>query len=526
MSDRQPVHRPSSAAVGNVVLLRLQQISKSFGLPVLERVNFELRSGEIHGLVGANGAGKSTLCRIISGLLQPCSGSMVLAGETYAPTTKQQAEVAGVQFIQQELSLIPTLTIAENLMRTRMPSWAGIIRRGELKRRARLALDRLELSSVATDSFPAELGVGLQQLIEIATALDRECRVLLLDEPTASLSSKETEVLFSLLRKLADQGVGMLYISHRLDEVLSLCDRVTFLRDGQYIKTCSTQSLSINQMVAEMTGVDPAPGQQPKIKPNIRSDSAAQVPLLSVKKYSRAGFVEDVSFDLMPGERLGIAGLVGSGRTELLRLIFGADRADAGELWLRGKRLERRFQEPAEAVKVGLAMVTEDRKQQGLLLAQSIRLNSSLNCLSSKFSSVGVVNRQRELDAVSQCHRSLATHYATLEQPVQTLSGGNQQKVVISRWLLGEASIFFFDEPTRGIDLAARRKIYDLFDALAAEGKGLVIVSSELEELMETCDRMLVMSAGHLVGNFLRSQWIREQIMQAAFSGYASGEQR
>lgn len=494
-------------------LLSVRDLTKRFAVTVLDRAQIDVRAGEIHGLLGANGAGKSTMCRIIAGLLAPTSGTMTLGGQSYAPANKQTAEVLGVQIVQQELNLIPTLSVAENIMLGRLPQTLGVIHRRELRERTKIALDRFGLSEIEPDTVTGSLGVGRQQMVEIAAALDRDCRLLILDEPTAALSSGETEKLFQWLDKLRSQGVGIIYISHRLDEVSRLTDRVTILRDGQYVCTQQTADLSTNQMVDLITGES-----DHKHRASEHCSYATDTIALRVENFSRASVVRDISFEVRCGEVFGIAGLVGAGRTELLRLIFGADVADSGRVFLKDEKFPRRFSHPKQAVAAGLAMVTEDRKDNGLLLRQSIRVNTTLAAMWSRFSMAGLVRRDAERSAAAQMCELLETRCTGIEQSTETLSGGNQQKVAVAKWLVRDADVFFFDEPTRGIDVAARRQIYRLFDTLAAEGKALVIVSSDLEELLETCDRIAVMSAGRLVETFSRGDWSEDRIMQAAFS--------
>ncbi|MEM9825795.1 MAG: sugar ABC transporter ATP-binding protein [Planctomycetota bacterium] len=500
-------------------LLSARGITKRYGdVTVLDDVDFDVREGEIHALLGANGAGKSTLCKIISGLLPASCGSMSIHGNEFIPASKQVAEAAGVQIVQQELNQIPTLSVAENIRLTRMPNWLGITRKRQLAAKARLALDRFHLHDIATDTIVGTLGVGRQQMIEIATALDRDCRLLILDEPTAALSGGETRRLFDHLRRMRAGGVGIIYISHRLQEVAELSDRVTVLRDGKHVCTQETRSLTTDQMVEQMSGT--TANKHREFRSFIATDSADEV--LRIKNFS-GGIVQNVSFSVRRGERLGIAGLVGSGRTELLRLIFGADIAQQGSLDLGGRLFEA-FRHPRQAVRAGLAMVTEDRKQNGLLLDQSIRANTSLCSLAKCFSIGGVIRKRREREAAAEMVSRLETRCDDIEQSVGTLSGGNQQKIAVAKWLVRDADVFFFDEPTRGIDLSARRRIYRLFDSLAEAGKAIVIVSSELEELIETCDRIGVMSAGKWMGDFERDSWSADAIMQTAFAGYATTE--
>jgi ribose transport system ATP-binding protein len=496
-------------------LLLVRDLTKRYSVTVLDKVAFDLRAGEIHALLGANGAGKSTLCRIIAGLVQPTSGEMTFDGQFHAPLNKQAAEKSGVQIVQQELNLIPTLSVAENLMLSRLPSRGGIIRKKQLHQRARRALDRFFLEDVATETLVGSLGVGRQQMVEIAAALDRDCKVLILDEPTAALSANETERLFQWLARLREQRVGIIYISHRLDEVARIADRVTVLRDGQTVCTAAAAGLTTNSMVDLMSGER----EQSAVSHRHTSFAKKNV-ALRVEGISSGKLLQDVSFEVRAGERLGIAGLVGSGRTELLRAIYGADIAHEGQLQLGETAAKKPFRHPGQAVAAGIAMVSEDRKQNGLLLPQSIRVNTTLCALQRDFSHGGVIQTRAEHDSVESICRKMETRRTSIEQTVSTLSGGNQQKVAIAKWLVRDAEVFLFDEPTRGIDVAARRRIYRLFDSLAREGKALVVVSSDLDELLETCDRIAVMSAGRLLATFDRDNWSHDKIMQASFSGY------
>lgn len=497
-----------------------EHLSKDYVVRVLDGVRFELRAGEIHALVGANGAGKSTLCKIISGLVPPTEGRMQLNGVPYSPADKRSAESLGVQIVQQELNLIPTLSVAENLLLGRYPQRWGMIDRRELRGRARTALDRFGLTEIAVDQSAGSLGVGQQQMLEIAAALDRKCELLILDEPTAALSAGETERLFARLHELRAQGVGIIYISHRLDEIARIADRLTVLRDGKYV---STHAVSAFQPIERV--VDLMTGETEAVQHALQEHTNhSQLQTLLRVDGMTGGPVQDVSFAVQAGERLGIAGLVGAGRTELLRLIFGADRAARGDVFLRDESVPRRFGHPHEAVAAKMAMVTEDRKQNGLLLSQSIRVNTTLTSLDLLAGALGVIDGRRETSVVQAEWERLGIHARDMEQSVGTLSGGNQQKVAVAKWLLKDVDVFLFDEPTRGIDVAARRKIHQLFDQLAREGKALVIVSSDLEELFETCDRIGVMSAGRLVNTYSRADWSYEAIMQDCFAGYSSQE--
>lgn len=497
-------------------LLSTSALTKEYSTRVLDQVDFDVVAGEIHGLLGANGAGKSTLCRILAGLVPATSGEMQLQGQPFTPLNKQAAEKAGVQIVQQELNLVPTLSVAENLFLSRMPQRFGIIQQQKLHELARRALDRLDLREIDTHASVASLGVGQQQMVEIAAALDRDCKLLILDEPTAALSATETSRLFQWLKQLKAAGVGMIYISHRLTEVLQITDRVTVLRDGKKVATTTTSELTSQRLVEQMSGTATTRKSNQHI--SHRQNSLA----MQVKGFKRLPSVNNISFEVRRGECLGISGLVGAGRTELLRCLFGADEAHAGELFLGDSAKPFRFQHPSQAVAHGLVMVTEDRKQDGLLLSQSIRVNTTLTKLASVSRGSWFVDASQENHAAQQFHDDLDIRSTGIEQPVGTLSGGNQQKVAVAKWLFRDGSVFLFDEPTRGIDMAARRRIYDLFVALTAQGKTLVIVSSDVEELMEVCDRIAVMSAGKWVAEFERPEFSEEALTQAAFSGFTS----
>jgi ribose transport system ATP-binding protein len=497
--------------------LRLETLglAKAYAAPVLRDVSFALRAGEVHALVGENGAGKSTLCRIVAGLATADAGSMRLDGRAYAPRDKRAAEVAGVRMVRQELGVLPTLTVAENIFLADLPSRAGIVDRRRLRADARRLMDVVGLTDVEPDALAGGLGVGQQQAIEIAAALTRPCRVLILDEPTAALSARETELLFAQIRRLRSEGAAIVYISHRLEELPVVADRVTVLRDGVMVTTRDVRDVSRDELVQLMVGRELAAADE--------SDAAAasarlvNAPVALRVSGLRAGSaVRDVSFEARRGEILGVAGLVGSGRTEALRALFGADRRDAGAIELDGQRVEIR--RPEDAVRLGLAFVTEDRKAEGLLLPLSIRANLALGTLRAHAARFGIVRTTAERGEAERLARALAVRSAGVEQPVVELSGGNQQKVAIGRWLARDPRVLLFDEPTRGIDVGARREIYRLMRELATNGKTLVVVSSDLPELLELADRIVVLSLGHVAASYERAAFSQEAIMDAALS--------
>lgn len=497
----------------STLLLQVGGLHKSYNVPVLTDFSFDLRGGEVHALIGSNGAGKSTFARILCGLTPPNSGEMQFNGHRHAPRSKREAEHEGIVMVLQELNVIGTLSVAENIFLNRLPRRAGFVRFAALHDQAREALARVGLGDLDPATPAGQLGVGQQQLVEVAGALAQNCRLLILDEPTAALTDPETDRLFDNIRRLQADGVGVIYISHRMDEIRRIANRVTVLRDGQRVATHEAAEVTPASMVREMVGHD-----LPERK--AAADRAAGEPALRVDRLRAGDRVRDVSFQARRGEILGLAGLIGSGRTETLRAIFGADKKDGGEVFLGSATQPIVIREPSDAVRAGIGMVPEDRKQDGLLLTQSIRVNTTLATLPCHTRRGGWLDAEAETETTSSLCQRLDVRYTSLEQAVSELSGGNQQKVVIGRWLARDCSVLLFDEPTRGIDVAAKDMVYQLLRDLAADGKAVVFVSSELTELMAVCDRMLVMSAGRIAAEFMPGEWTQEKITHAAFSGY------
>lgn len=495
------------------VLLTVSGIDKAFpGVRALSQVAVDLRAGEVHALVGENGAGKSTLARIVAGIESPDAGRMHLAGQPYRPTSRRQAEVVGVRMVMQELNLIPNLSVAENIFIDRMPSRLGFIGYRRLNQAAHEAMNQVGLSNIDPSTPVGALGVGQQQMVEIAAGLSRRCRVLALDEPTASLTDSEVELLFSQIARLKREGVGIIYISHRIEEVLRIADRVTILRDGKLVTTRDVQELNSDGVIRLMVGRDLnmdglVPGGQ-------RGALALRVDGLKAGER-----VCGVSFEAYRGEVLGVAGLMGSGRTETMRLIFGADPLDAGTVYVYGADEPAAIRQPRDAVRLGIALLTEDRKEQGLFLPLPVRANVSITLLKD-VSTLGWLHGTRERRVARQYIESLDVRCSSSEQVVRQLSGGNQQKVVIAKWLYRDCDILIFDEPTRGIDVGAKFEIYRMLTALARQGKAILFVSSDLKELMAIAHRIIVLSAGRVAGTFFRETWSEEQIMSAAFSEY------
>lgn len=494
-------------------LLQVSGLHKSYSVPVLTDFSFELLAGEVHALVGSNGAGKSTFARILCGLTPPDSGQIVVEARPYLPRSKRDAEHAGIIMVMQELNVIGTLTVAENIFLSRLPHRAGFVRFGALHKMASEALARVGLKDLDPATPAAQLGVGQQQLVEIAGALAQNCRLLILDEPTAALTDPEIDRLFENIRRLQAERVGVIYISHRMDEIRRIATRTTVLRDGRRVATHKASEVTHEELVREMVGHD-----LPERK--TAAERSHGKPAMRVQGLCAGERVRDVSFEVRSGEILGLAGLIGSGRTETLRAIFGADPKDKGEILLGDALTPVAIATPADAVRAGIGMVPEDRKQDGLLLGQPVRVNTTLATLARHVYRGGWLNFRAERQTTDELCDRLGVRCGSVEQVVGQLSGGNQQKVVIGRWLARNCRVLLFDEPTRGIDVAAKDAIYQLLRELAGEGKGVVVVSSDLTELMALCDRILVMSAGRIAAQFLPGEWTQEKITHAAFSGY------
>jgi ribose transport system ATP-binding protein len=501
--------RPATATAPR---LRLQGVGKRYATPVLADVDLSLAAGDIHALMGANGAGKSTLSKIVSGLVAPDTGTMALDGEAHRPRSRREAAAAGVQIVLQEPNLIPTLSVAENLFLADLPRRAGVVATATLRQRASAALATVGLASLDPDLPAGRLGMGQQQLVALAAAFAQPCRVLILDEPTAALTDTEIGRAFDRLRRLAAAGTAVLYISHRLEEIRRLCHHVTVLRDGRVVAQRDASAASLDEMIRLMVGE----GGLERAGPRPRATGAVA---LRVDGLRGARLPRDVSFHVRHGEILGLAGLVGSGRSETLRAIVGADRPAAGRV-SRGDGPPLVFRGPRDAVRAGIGFVPEDRKAQGLCLTQSLRANLTLAALSG-FARAGWIDARREREAAGSIRDRFAIRSASLEQPVAELSGGNQQKALLGRWLLRDTDVLLIDEPTRGIDVGAKRAVHDALRDLAGRGKALVVVSSELPELLALCDRIAVLSNGRLAATFDRADFDEAAITAAAFSGYA-----
>ncbi|HYO63385.1 MAG TPA: ATP-binding cassette domain-containing protein [Pyrinomonadaceae bacterium] len=500
--------------------LEMRDITKSFpGVRALDGVTFDLRRGEFHALVGENGAGKSTLMKVLGGVYPhpEYGGEILIDGEVRRFRTVREAEAAGIAVIYQELSLVKEMSVAENIFLGREPRRFGVIRSEEMQRRARQLLDDLHLR-IRTDTPIRNLGIGQQQLVEIAKALSQEARILVLDEPTAALTDAEVETLFGILNRLRERGVGMIYISHKLDEVFRMSDRITVLRDGRTVGTSPTRELNEAQVIARMVGRevgDIFPAAQHE-----RGEVVFEARGVAVEDPSVAGkmLVDGVSFQVRRGEVLGVAGLMGAGRSDLLMAIFGAHAGRTrGEVWVEGRRV--RIKGPADAIRYGIGFVTEDRKRFGLVLDQTILNNMTLAGL-RRVSGRFVTNVDAEAAAGNRAMKDLRVKANSVFTVAGTLSGGNQQKVVLAKWLLTNPKVLFLDEPTRGIDVGAKQEIYAQINELAKQGLAIVLVSSELPEVLGLSDRVIVLHEGRVTGEFTRTNATPEAVMAAA-TGHA-----
>jgi ABC-type sugar transport system ATPase subunit len=498
------------------MLLEMRHVSKTFpGVKALQDVSFEIRKGEIHALIGENGAGKSTLMKILSGVYAhgTYGGEVLLDGEVVEFASLRDSERAGIAIIFQELALIKQMTIAENVfLGAEILKAPGIVDWNETYRRTSEALKAVGLK-LNPATRVSDLGVGSQQLVEIAKALSKNARILILDEPTAALTESEADNLLGILAGLRATGVTCIYISHRLREITRIADRVTVLRDGKTILTDEKAAMPEERMVRTMVGRD-LTELFPR-RPFSVGETVLEVRNWNVRNPIAGELaLRDISFEVRKGEILGIAGLMGAGRTELVSSIFGAwGLRESGELRLGGKAVA--FAGPREAIRAGLALVSEDRKRYGLVLGMDVKENSTLASL-SRISRFGVIDKNEEIERSARYVAELRTKTPSLEQKVGNLSGGNQQKVVLAKWLLTNPKVLFLDEPTRGIDVGAKVEIYNIMNGLMEQGVCVVMVSSELPEVLGMSDRILVMHEGRLTGSFLRAEASEERVMHFA----------
>jgi len=492
------------------VLLKMEGIDKSFpGVHALDNAHFELRAGEVHALVGENGAGKSTLMKILSGIYAKDAGSIVYQGQEVVIPTPRAAQHLGISMIHQELNLMNHLTLAQNVFVGREP-------RGVL----RFMLDEKKINAQTQDLFDsmhlrldprtlaADLTVAKQQMVEIAKALSFNSQVLIMDEPTAALTESEIEELFRIIHQLRDKGVGIVYISHRLEELKQISDRITVMRDGRTVDTVDAATVTIDRIISMMVGRTIFESS-PEVPDNPNQDI-----VLEVRGLNRGAALKDVNFQLKRGEILGFAGLMGAGRTEVARAIFGADAIDSGEIYVKGVKVN--INSPRDAVHHGIGYLSEDRKRYGLALGMDVEANIALASFEKFVGPFGVVDDGKTRTTAEQYVGALAIKTPNIQQLVRNLSGGNQQKVVIGKWLTADTDILIFDEPTRGIDVGAKSEIYKLLNELAHQGKSIIMISSELPEILRMSHRIVVMCEGRITGELTAGEATQEGIMRLA----------
>lgn len=490
-------------------MLSMRGIYKSFdGTQALRGVDFTAESGEVHAIVGENGAGKSTLMKVLAGALQRDAGEILLDAVPADASTPLAAHRLGIRAVYQEFSLVPQLSVAENILLGQMPSSRvpGCVDWGAAYRRADEILESIGFVGIDVRKIVRHMSVSHQQMVEIAKAVAVRPRILILDEPSAVLSQEELNRLFALVGLLRQEGTLILYISHRLDEVFEIADRITVLKDGQFVGTVRPRDADQNELIRMMVGRSLGelfPARRPPLEEMA----------LEVKNLTRSGSFSDVSFTIRRGEVLGMSGLVGSGRTQVARCIFAAEPFDSGEIRLGGNVIRPRS--PREAVRDGVALLTEDRKRDGLVLTCTIRDNASMASF-DRLSRWGVINRRTQQRQVQQKIHELDIRPPLLERLARQLSGGNQQKLVLAKWLLTEAQVLILDEPTRGVDVATKVEIYQLISDLAAEGIAILLISSELPEILGLSDRALVMREGRIVGEFTRVEASEEKLLASA----------
>jgi ribose transport system ATP-binding protein len=489
-------------------LARLTAIAKSFGgVHALRGVDFDVQSGEVHALIGENGAGKSTLMRVLGGEMPPTSGEIRIDGKTTELHGPRAARAHGIAIIHQELALAPDLSVAENIF---LGELSGVISWSALRRRAAELIASLGFDIDPTRRV-SSLAVAHQQVVEIAKALSRKVKIIVFDEPTAVLSAQDAERLHEIIGRLRAEGVGVVYISHRLEEILSISDRVTVMKDGQVIATKAASELTIDAMIRMMVG-RPMAALFPEKGPRTIGEER-----LAVRDLQAGRLVRGVTFSVRAGEIVGLGGLVGSGRTEVARVIFGADPLESGAILLDGK--EAKIRSPKDAVRDGICLVPEDRKGQGVVLDAAIRINATMARLSAVVNRLGFVQQALERKLVNELAVSLRLKASRIDAPVSTLSGGNQQKVVLAKWFHAGGNVIILDEPTRGVDVGAKSEIYGIVLRLAEAGKAVLVISSEHQELFGLCDRILVMGEGQLRGELKPPDYSEERLLSLAISG-------
>jgi len=496
----------------NEYILELKNIVKTFpGVKALNNVHLEVKPGEVHALCGENGAGKSTLMKIISGAQKATSGEIYFEGEKVTYSTTKEAQNIGVSMIYQEFNLVPYLSVAENIFLGKLPVNASIINWKKLHKLTQDILDQLGLK-ISSKTIVSTLSVAEMQMVEISKCLSTNSKVIIMDEPTAALTDQEISSLFKIIENLTSKGISIIYISHRMDEIFAITDSITVFRDGKHVKTMKTSDTNYDEVVSLMVGQNIA-----NLYP-ARTENDNEI-VLEVKNLSGKN-VEDVSFSLKKGEILGISGLMGAGNIELSKILYGAINKHSGTVTVNGKELK--CSRPLEAIEKGIGLVPDDRKNEGLVLVRSVKENISLSSM-KKISKLGVLDKKAEKIAIKNSINSMNIKVSSSEQLVNNLSGGNQQKVVLSKVLRASPDILILDEPTRGVDVGARAEIYQIMDLLTQNGKSIILVSSDLSEVIGMADRIIIMKEGKIVKEVLRKDCSQELVLAYA-SGGVSGE--
>lgn len=491
--------------MGSEIILKMKGITKTFpGVKALDNVSLEVKKGTVHGLMGENGAGKSTLMNILIGILQQDSGEIEFLGRKLNIRSTADALNAGISMIHQELCPIPEMTVAENIFLGREPSKWGMVNEKELYEKTSKLLNELGI-----DINPREkmkyLSTAYMQLVEIAKAISYESDLIIMDEPTSAITEKEVDRLFGMIRKLTSKGVAIIYITHKMEEVFKITHECTVFRDGRYVGTGSSDELTDQQLISMMVG-----REVNQIFPKKEVEKFGDV-LLEVKNLCHEKFFNNVSFKVRAGEILGFSGLMGAGRSEVMETIFGINKATSGEIYVKGKK--EIIKSPKDAIKLGIGLLTEDRKRTGLFLPLSVTNNTIMSDLRSYSNNIGMVNEKKVISACENQKKNLNIKTPSLSQTIDNLSGGNQQKVLIARWLLMNPDILIIDEPTRGIDVGAKSEIHKLMSQLAQEGKAIIMISSELPEILGMSDRVIVMHEGKITGELSRDEATQEKIM-------------
>ena len=494
--------------LSNEVILTMEGIDKSFpGVHALDHVNLEVRKGEVHALMGENGAGKSTLMKVLTGIYTKDSGTITYEGKEVEFHGPKEAQEAGIVIVHQELNMMNHLTVAQNIFIGREFMKGGIIDDAKMNAESKKLFDQLGINIDPTEKM-GNLTVGKQQMCEIAKAISHKAKVIIFDEPSAALTEAEIEELFKIIRDLRDQQLGIIYISHRMDEIKVITDRVTVMRDGGYVGTLITKDCTkddiINMMVGRVIYEDP------KTKSMVAPDAPV---VLKVEHLNAGKMVQDVSFELHKGEILGFSGLMGAGRTETARALFGADPKESGDIYVNGKKVDIRS--PKDAVALGIGYLSEDRKRYGIVVDKSVAENSTMAHLKNFVKGL-FIDKRKEEDATQDYIKRLNTKTPSTDQLVVNLSGGNQQKVVLAKWLVKDCDILIFDEPTRGIDVGAKSEIYHLMNELVAQGKSIIMISSEMTEILRMSDRIVVMCEGKKTAEIDIADATQENIMHAA----------